>query len=195
VLSIEHRTEVCFDWKKKTGSVSRRKLIGGGIAMSVAGSHVSQVSASTSDDLPMSPDGVLERLIEGNLCYATNASINTDHSVGCGARTIGQQPFAAIVSCADSRVAPELIFDQGPGALFVVGVAGNFITQYGLASLEYGAAVLGHTYCGAVSVAISSIRENTLPEGHLPSIVNAIRPAVSDALADGRSNLMAAATA
>src|SRR6267154_1850909 len=72
-----------------------------------------------------------------------NASTSRDYSVGRVARAQAQYPFAGIVSCADSRLAPELAFDQGPGELFVVRVAGNFINEDGLASLEYGAAVLG----------------------------------------------------
>ncbi|MEP2027810.1 MAG: carbonic anhydrase [Paracoccaceae bacterium] len=171
--------------------------------MSVTAPPLAPIFAATTDDQPVSPDEALERLINGNRRYIENVPINTDHSAGRNARALGQQPFAAIVSCADSRVAPELIFDQGPGALFVIRVAGNFITQYGLASLEYGAAVLGiklvvvlgHTSCGAVNAAISSIQDNTLPAGHLPSIVNAIRPAVYDVLADGPADLAAAATA
>ncbi|MEP4424304.1 MAG: carbonic anhydrase, partial [Nitratireductor sp.] len=148
-------------------------------------------------------DEALQRLIDGNARYVANAPINTDHSVGRSNRALGQQPFAAIVSCADSRVAPELIFDQGPGELFVVRVAGNFINEEGLASLEYGAAVLGiktivvlgHTSCGAVDATIKSVQDDTLPPGHLPSLVNAIRPAVEQAIADGSSDLLAAATA
>ncbi len=186
----------------KSWTVSRRGLIAG-VAITLAAPLVLQVSASASDNIPVSPDEAFQRLIDGNVRYVTNSSINTDHSAGRATRALGQQPFAAIVSCADSRVAPELIFDQGPGDLFVVRVAGNFINEDGLASLEYGAAVLGikiivvlgHTSCGAVDAAISSIQQNILPPGHLPSLVNAIRPAVYDAMAGDPSDLLAAATA
>src|SRR5690606_7008499 len=107
-----------------------------------------------------------------------------------------------IISCSDSRVAPELIFDQGPGQLFVIRVAGNFLNEDGIATLEYGVAVLGirtivvlgHTGCGAVSATISSIQDRELPPGHLPSLVNAIRPAVYEAMADDATDLHAAVT-
>jgi carbonic anhydrase len=99
-------------------------------------------------------------------------------------------------------VAPELIFDQGPGQLFVVRVAGNFINDDGLASLEYGAAVLGiqlivvlgHTGCGAVGAAIKAVEEDSMPPGHLPGLVDAIRPAVEVAKAANPADLLAAAT-
>lgn len=153
--------------------------------------------------MPVTPEEALQRLIDGNARYVANAAINTDHSVGRVARAKGQQPFAAIVCCSDSRVAPELVIDPGPGSLFVVRVAGNFIYGGGLASLEFGAAVLvlklivilGHDACGAVDATVSSIQDNTLPPGHLPSLVNAIRPAVYDAMVGNPDDLLTAATA
>ncbi|WP_417580711.1 carbonic anhydrase [Pelagibacterium sp.] len=186
------------------GTVSRRGLITGGLALSLAVPLAGQALAQEeANPAPASPDEALQRLIEGNARYVANAAINTDHSVTRASRAEGQQPFAAIVSCSDSRVAPELIFDQGPGELFVVRVAGNFISEEGLATLEYGVAVLGiktivvlgHTACGAVEATIQSISDNELPGGHLPSLVNAIRPAVYDVLDSAPSDLMAAATA
>jgi len=182
--------------------VSRRNLLAGGLALAATGAAVSSAVAQTQEAMPVSPDEALQRLVEGNARYVANAAINTDHSVGRVERAAGQQPFAAIVSCSDSRVAPELLFDQGPGALFVVRVAGNFINEDGLASLEYGAAVLGiklivvlgHSACGAVDATIKSIQDNTLPPGHLPSLVNAIRPAVYDAMESNPADLIAAAT-
>src|SRR6185312_17425029 len=89
------------------------------------------------------PDEALKLLVEGNVRYAANDPRERDFSAGRASRALGQAPFAAILGCADSRVAPELAFDEGPGELFVVRVAGNFVTPNGLASLEYGAVVLG----------------------------------------------------
>ncbi|MDD8021980.1 MAG: carbonic anhydrase [Paracoccaceae bacterium] len=183
-------------------SVSRRNLLVGSLALAAAGAPMSSAVAQTAEAAPVSPDEALQRLIDGNARYVANAPINTDHSVGRAERAAGQRPFAAIVSCSDSRVAPELLFDQGPGALFVVRVAGNFLNEDGIASLEYGAAVLGiklivvlgHSACGAVGATISSIQDNVLPPGHLPSLVNAIRPAVYDAMRDGATDLLGAAT-
>lgn len=94
----------------------------------------------------------------------------------------GQNPHAEILSCSDSRVPPEIIFDQGLGDLFVVRVAGNVASDTELASLEYGAehlhvpllVVLGHQHCGAVTAAI----QGGEAEGHLSALVNLLRPAV-----------------
>jgi carbonic anhydrase len=94
----------------------------------------------------------------------------------------GQNPHAQILSCADSRVPPEIVFDQGLGDLFVVRVAGNVAADTELASLEYGAdhlhipllVVLGHQHCGAVTAAV----EGGHTEGHLSKLVELLRPAV-----------------
>lgn len=172
--------------------------------MSLSAPLVTQAFAQeVSAVAPVSPEEALQRLVDGNARYVANAAINTDHSPTRASRAAGQQPFAAIVSCSDSRVAPELIFDQGPGELFVVRVAGNFVSEEGLATLEYGVAVLGiktivvlgHSSCGAVDATIKSIADNELPPGHLPSLVNAIRPAVYDVMGDAPDDLLAAATA
>lgn len=185
-------------------TISRRGLFAGGLALTLsAAASGSPAFAQSSEAAPTTPDEALQRLIDGNARYVANTAINTDHSAGRAARSMGQQPFAAIVACADSRVVPELIFDQGPGDLFVIRVAGNFINDDGLASLEYGAAVLGiktivvlgHTSCGAVGATIKAIEDRTLPPGHLPHLVNAIRPAVYDVLSENPSDLLAAATA
>lgn len=193
---------MCRDCNEST--ISRRGLIAGGLALSLTAPLVARaVAQEAAAAAPVSPEEALQRLVEGNARYVANAAINRDHSVERESRTRGQQPFAAVVSCSDSRVAPELIFDQGQGDLFVVRVAGNFISEEGLATLEYGVAalgikmivVLGHTSCGAVDATIKSIADNELPPGHLPSLVNAIRPAVYDAMGDKPADLLAAATA
>lgn len=193
---------MCDQCTKAT--ISRRGLFAGGLALTLAAaSSGTPALAQSSEAPPANPDEALKRLMDGNARYVANEAINTDHSAGRAARSRGQQPFAAVVACADSRVVPELIFDQGPGDLFVIRVAGNFISEDGLASLEYGAAVLGiktiiilgHTACGAVTATISSIEDNELPPGHLPSLVNAIRPAVYDVMSDNQTDLLAAATA
>src|SRR5215510_9602296 len=96
--------------------------------------------------------------------------------------TSGQHPHAEILSCADSRVPPEIIFDQGLGDLFVVRVAGNVATDTEIGSLEYGAehlhisllVVLGHDSCGAVTAAV----QGGEAEGHIATLVSLIKPAV-----------------
>jgi carbonic anhydrase len=97
----------------------------------------------------------------------------------------GQQPHAIILACADSRVAPEIVFDQGLGDVFVVRVAGNIAADDEIASIEYAAdhlhtplvVVMGHHKCGAVSAAV----EGGHPSGHLPALIKAISPAVEKA--------------
>ena len=134
----------------------------------------------------IAPADAMKRLLEGNARYVANAPNERDFSAGRAARAQAQYPFAAILSCADSRVAPELAFDEGPGELFVVRVAGNFINPDLLASLEYGVQflgvpfifVLGHSKCGAVDAAIKVLKTNAVLPGHLPDLVTAIKPSV-----------------
>jgi carbonic anhydrase len=136
------------------------------------------------------PDAALKLLADGNARYVSNQMTERDFSASRASRAQGQKPFAAILGCADSRVAPELAFDQPPGDLFVVRVAGNFVTTEGLASLEYGAAVLGtkaimvlgHTSCGAVDATVEALQKgNTLP-GHIADLVRAMKPGIEPVL-------------
>jgi len=109
----------------------------------------------------------------------------------------GQNPYASILSCADSRIAPEYAFDSGRGDLFVCRVAGNFANAESIASLEYSVAVLGarlilvlgHDSCGAVDAAIKSLKDGTTLPGHLPSLVEGVAPAVKAVLSQGGDTL------
>jgi len=100
--------------------------------------------------------------------------------------TKSQHPFATIVSCSDSRVPPEIVFDEGLGDLFVVRVAGNVIDDHSVGSIEYSVdhlavrliVVLGHQRCGAVKAAKETIAAKGKAPGHIESLVKAIRPAV-----------------
>ena len=138
----------------------------------------------------ISPDEALKRIMAGNARYAANTARNKDFSAGRAARAVGQHPIAAILSCANSRLSPELAFDQGPGELFVVRLAGNFVNDDGLASIEYGlkflgiplVVVLGHSNCGAVDATIKVVKDGAELPGHLPDLVNSIRPAVEAAI-------------
>ena len=110
--------------------------------------------------------------------------------------------IAAILSCSDSRVSPELLFDQDPGQVFVVRLAGNFLDDDGFASLEYGVKflgaplvmVLGHSNCGAIAAAIKVVKERIELPGHLPELIKSIEPAVIAAPGKHPSDLLAAAT-
>jgi carbonic anhydrase len=147
----------------------------------------------------IAPADALKRLMDGNARYAANTPNQRDFSSGRAARVQGQYPIATILSCADSRVAPELAFDQGPGDLFVVRVAGNIVNPDLLASLEYGAQflgvplimVLGHTGCGAVDAAIKVLKTKAVLPGHLPELITAIKPAVLVAEKTQAGNLLA----
>ncbi|MET0744138.1 MAG: carbonic anhydrase [Microvirga sp.] len=150
----------------------------------------------------ISPDDALRRIMDGNARYASGTSTSDDFSAGRMARASAQYPIVGIVGCADSRVAPEFIFDQGPGELFVVRLAGNFVNVDGLASLEYAirflgislVMVLGHSSCGAVDAAIKVLKDNLALPGHLPELVSFIKPAVEAARQQNPPDLLAAAT-
>ncbi|EON11254.1 carbonic anhydrase [Pandoraea sp. SD6-2] len=182
----------------------RQMLFAGAAAMALGGvtardGFAAEPSAGPAPNA-IAPDAALARLMEGNARYVANAPLNKDYSAGRAARVTAQYPIAAIVSCADARVAPELAFDQGPGDLFVVRVAGNFVNDDGLASLEYGVKflsvplvmVLGHTNCGAVSATVKMIQENAVMPGHLGDLVRSIKPAVLAARHDGGEGDLAA---
>src|SRR5215212_5152451 len=135
----------------------------------------------------LSPDAALKKLMEGNARYVDGTSKRHDFKTEREALTMGQNPYAAILSCADSRIAPEYAFDSARGDLFVCRVAGNFANDDVIATFEYGIAVLncallmvlGHAGCGAIDATIKSIRDNSTLPGHLPSLVKALSPAVN----------------
>jgi carbonic anhydrase len=131
-------------------------------------------------------DEALQRLLAGNQRYVTNHQQHPDESLAWRVElTKGQHPIAVILGCADSRVPPELIFDQGLGDLFVIRVAGNIVDDAVLASIEYAVehlgtklvVVLGHEKCGAVSAVV----EGGPAAGHLGALFTAIRPAMEAA--------------
>jgi carbonic anhydrase len=145
----------------------------------------------------LSPDASLERLMKGNGRYIEGVSLRHDFKHEREALVGGQNPFAAILSCADSRIAPEYAFDSGRGDLFVCRVAGNFATDEVIASMEYAVAVLGvplilvlgHESCGAVDAAIKSLRDDKALPGHMPSLVSGIAPAIKAVSQQGGDTL------
>ena len=185
-------------------ATSRRRWLGGAAAFAAMASGTAAFAADTPlPDNRIGGDAALQRLVQGNARYARGRPTQRDFSVGRVARTTGQKPFAAILGCADSRVAPELAFDQGPGDLFVVRLAGNFVNDDAIASMEYAVKfldvplimVLGHTNCGAVSATIKVLQEGATLPGHLPGLVASIRPAVEAASRRQPAALLEAATA
>jgi len=165
----------------RTGTIAA--LAPWGIGSALAADPPAPGAAPPPNAIP--PAEALKRLMDGNARYAANAPNEKDFSSGRAARAQGQHPVAAILSCADARVAPELLFDQGPGELFVVRVAGNIVTRDLLASIEYGVQflgvplvmVLGHSSCGAVDAAIKVLKTKAVLPGHLPDLIKAIKPA------------------
>jgi carbonic anhydrase len=134
----------------------------------------------------VSPDAALKRLMAGNARYVEGLAKRHDFRHERESLAKGQNPYAAILSCADSRIAPEYAFDTARGDLFVCRVAGNFANEDVIASLEYAVAVLntplimvlGHEACGAIDATIKSLKDNTTLPGHLPSLVESLAPAV-----------------
>jgi len=170
-------------------SLSRRKVLLASAA-SLAAAPFARMAQAQPVAAASTPDAALNLLIEGNARYVANQPREHDFSAARASRVQSQAPFAAILGCADSRIAPELAFDQSPGDLFVVRVAGNFVTLEGLASLEFGAAVLGtklimvlgHNSCGAVNATVTALQKgNTLP-GHIADLVRAMKPGIEPVL-------------
>lgn len=130
----------------------------------------------------IAPVQALDLLIEGNLRFTSNISVNKDLLQVANMTKDRQQPFAAILSCSDSRTASELIFDQSLGDIFSVRLAGNIACNKAIGSLEYACrhlgsklvVVLGHTRCGAVLAACDHVSS-----GHIGEIASLIAPAVA----------------
>ena len=148
----------------------------------------------------LSPDAALQELVAGNQRFATNQLQSIEHDLTVlKERTAGkQEPFAAVLACADSRVPVELIFDQTIGHIFVTRVAGNIATPEIIASLEYGVAVLGvkvllalgHNSCGAVKAAMKA---DTVP-GQISSLYPHLRQAVEQSAGDVDKAILANAS-
>ena len=152
-------------------------------APSPSAGHGAPAAKSASDE-------ALKRLISGNKRFTTATMSHPDQTVERRTDLAqSQSPFAIIVSCSDSRVGPEIIFDQGIGDLFVIRTAGEVVTDVALGSIEYAVAhlgvplimVLGHERCGAVKATV----EGGEAPGSIGSIVNLIKPAADKAKAQG----------
>ncbi len=138
----------------------------------------------------------LERLREGNRRFASDAGDLRVPAARARRRelTAGQEPFAIVLGCSDSRVPAEMVFDQGLGDLFVIRVAGNIVAPSQIGSVEFAAArfgtrlvvVLGHTQCGAILATLEELQRPTGDRGpNLRSIVDRVRPSVEALLATG----------
>lgn len=158
-----------------------------GIVILVLGLCSSALASSAGPG--MAADDALKLLKDGNARYAAGQSTHPHQGADRRAETVkgGQHPIATIIGCSDSRAPLEVIFDQGVGDIFVIRVAGNVAGPDELATVEYGVGhlgtsvvlVLGHTACGAVTAAA----QNAKVHGHLPFLINQIKPAVARAKA------------
>lgn len=161
--------------------------------IALVGCHGSTTIHADESALPSSVSP-LDALKAGNARFVAGQAVHSNQTVDRRTEVAaGQHPFAIIVGCSDSRVPPEIVFDQGLGDLFVVRVAGNIVDDHALGSIEYAAehlhvplvVVLGHDKCGAVDAAVSG---GEVP-GHIASIVDAIKPAVEEAKSE-QGNLL-----
>ena len=170
-------------------SPSRRRLLS--LLPAAAAASVFSAGAVAQSQPPkpanqLTPDQALERLMQGNERYVSGKTSPKDFASSRATLAEGQNPYACLLSCADSRVSPEFCFDESRGDLFVTRVAGNYVNTDILGSLEYAVAVLGaplimvlgHSRCGAVSAAISAQQDNTAFPGHIQVLASAIAPAV-----------------
>ena len=171
--------------------VSRRGFLATSAASALAmGDGATLAPRSALAQTTLAPDAALARLMDGNARFVAGrlTSFDADLAILKQNTAEKQEPFAAVLSCADSRVPVELIFDQSIGHVFVARVAGNFCSPEIIATLEYGAAVLGtavivvlgHAGCGAVKATIAA---KPVP-GQISTLYAPIRPAVARAGSD-----------
>ncbi|MEH1931912.1 carbonic anhydrase [Nostoc sp.] len=170
-------------------NLSRRSLfkfsagaIGTGVLTAGLSSNLLAAEIAPAED-EITPDKALQELLDGNERFSQRKRRNPHQTYSRLAEVAkGQKPFASILSCADSRVPSEIVFDQGLGDLFVCRVAGNIATREEIGSLEFGSLVLGskvimvvgHERCGAVDAAIKGAE---VP-GQIGSLLEAIKPSV-----------------
>lgn len=140
------------------------------------------------------PVEALERLRAGNARFVANEPSREFSDVERARLASGQEPFAVILGCSDSRVPTEVVFDQGLGDLFVIRVAGNIVAPSQIGSIEFAAqkfatrlvVVLGHTHCGAVEATIDELQQPAEKQSrNIAAIVGRIQPSVMDLLERG----------
>jgi carbonic anhydrase len=173
-------------------SIARREFLIKVLSGSVAGAAVAGIALPHPllAQTPLTPDAALAELVAGNRRFESNQLTSVEHDLRIlKEHTVEkQEPFAAVLACADSRVPIELVFDQTIGHIFVTRVAGNIVTPEIIGSLEYAVAVLGvkvlfvlgHTGCGAVKAAMKA---DNVP-GQISALYQRIQPAVEQSGGD-----------
>jgi carbonic anhydrase len=197
-------------------AVSRRALLtfGGAVALGTALSGCTgspepaapAASAAAGDSSPvlaLSAPDAMSRLRAGNARFVAGRSQHPDQTAARRTEVAGgQHPFAQVLACADSRVAPELLFDQGLGDLFVTRSAGQVLDKAVLGTIEFGVAefgipllvVLGHSKCGAVKATMEALEKHSGASGtDVDALVAAIKPAVETVENSHPTDLLAAA--
>ncbi|MEE3622543.1 carbonic anhydrase [Nitrospirillum sp. BR 11752] len=184
-------------------SVSRRVLIVGsayGIGLTLGGGFIpASAYAAEGTKTDLTPEEALELLKKGNSEFKVDTPYNA--AIGRERRNAiaqKQAPFAAVVTCSDSRVPPELLFGRGLGELFVIRNAGNTVDATALGSIEYAVGVLGvplivilgHERCGAVEAAVNVVTKNSYYPGSIGRMIEPIVPAVLSAQAKKPADLL-----
>lgn len=182
-------------------TISRRDILTTGTLASIAAATTA-TSAGAADPIvsatpQLTPDAALRRLKEGNAGFVADRPVKSDLS---RARRLalaeGQQPFATLVGCSDSRVGPEQLFGAGLGELFIVRTAGNNVDTAGMGSIEYSVTalgvplvvVLGHEKCGAVAAAVDVVNKDVRLPGSIGRMIEPIIPSVLVARRAGATN-------
>ncbi|MGH8793934.1 MAG: carbonic anhydrase [Stackebrandtia sp.] len=160
----------------------------GGASLALTSDATATAEDDTDDESALTP---IERLLKGNRRFATQHARHPHQSIDYLHQLAeGQHPFAVTVGCSDSRVPPEILFDQGLGDIFDQRVAGNLVDDVIIGSIEFAVEeftspvlmVLGHERCGAITATVEAIESGLEPPGHIAAIVDALRPVVEPVL-------------
>ena len=184
--------------KQESGVHDRRsfhRYVIGGMGVAMSDSFVTSASAAESLEHPQSCRNAVDRLLEGNERFVNGKLRHPHISQQWRERlTETQKPFATILGCSDSRVPPEMLFDQGFGDLFVIRVAGNVVDTDVTGSIEYGVdhlqtkvvVVMGHQGCGAVTAAIQPEEQREREPNEIQSLVARIDPSLRNVPTEGK---------
>ncbi|MBL1210182.1 carbonic anhydrase [Geminocystis sp. GBBB08] len=186
-------------------NLKRRNLLQVGALSLISSSFVTAINKANAKEIipqndvntDLNPEKALQLLLEGNQRFINNKPINVNRSLTRIQEVAkGQKPFAILLSCADSRVPVEILFDRGFGDIFVVRNAGNIVTAEEAGSIEFGSLVLGakvilvlgHGSCGAVKAAVDG---NPVP-GSIQSVLDSIKPALDTLKPEDKKDLSTA---
>jgi len=184
--------------------LTRRDMISAMALSPLAGGLAASQAMAAATVTETSAEVALQKLIAGNERHAKGEYSADNGSLlreRMSSFTAGQNPYAVIIACSDSRVVPELIFDAPPGDLFVMRVAGNVVSPYVIGSAEYAVlalkvrlvVVMGHSACGAISAAVAEIEKGDTAAGSLQQLVTEFLPPVVRARRNGAKDLVQAA--